>query len=161
MGKALSLAFVVVTLLAGAGSAVSNTTTARSTALVKTAAATGACPVPGQRVKTSSSPAIYVVDPDGRLYWIPNPDVYLNLFRTESGVVIYDNLFVDCYAGWGTLINGHLAKKSGDPAIYIWDAHLGGYRWITSPEVYDKYAFAPDKVTIVPAVSPIVADWHA
>jgi hypothetical protein len=159
MGKALSLAFIVVALLAGAGSAFSGTT-ARSAALVETAAAAGACPVPGQRVKTSSSPNIYVVDPDGRLYWIPNPDVYLNLFRTESGVVIFDNLFADCYAGWGTLSDGHLAKGSGD-AIYIWDGHLGGYRWITSPAVYDKYAFAQDKVRILPSISPVVADWHA
>ncbi|MGW4210400.1 hypothetical protein ACWEIJ_20595 [Lentzea sp. NPDC004789] len=159
MGKALSLAFVVVALLAGAGSAVSGTT-AGSAALVRTAAATGACPVPGQRVKTSSSPAIYVVDPDGRLYWIPSPDVYLSLFRTESGVVIYDNLFADCYTGWGTLSDGHLAKGPGD-AIYVWDGHLGGYRWITSPAVFNAYAFAPDKVRNLASVSPIVANnWH-
>lgn len=159
MRKALSLAFIITALLAGAGSAVS-ATTVQSAALVRTAASAGACPVPGQRVKTSASPAIYVVDPDGRLYWIPNPDVYLSLFRTESGVTIFDNLFTDCYGGFGTLSDGHLAKGSGD-AIYIWDGHLGGYRWITSPAVFDKYAFASDKVRMQATVSPIVADWHA
>ncbi|MFS8102797.1 hypothetical protein LFM09_37285 [Lentzea alba] len=158
MRKALSLAFIAAALLAGAGSAVSDST-ARSVALVETAAAAGTCPVPGQRVKTSSSPAIYVVDPDGRLYWIPSPEVYLSLFRPEAGVTIFDNLFADCYGGFGTLSKGHLAKASGD-AIYIWDGHLGGYRWITSPAVFDKYSFAPDKVTTVTSASPVVGEWR-
>jgi hypothetical protein len=159
MRKALSLAFIVAALLAGVGSGVSETTVP-SAAVVETSASAGACPVPGQRVKTSTSPAIYVVDPDGRLYWIPSPEVYLSLFRTESGVVIFDNLFADCYSGWGTLSDGHLAKASGD-AIYIWDGHLGGYRWITGPAVFDQYALAGDKVRMQASVSPIVADWHA
>lgn len=159
MRKALSLAFIVTALLTGVGSVVSDTAV-RSAAVVETSASAAACPVPGQRVKTSSAPAIYVVDPDGRLYWIPSPEVYLNLFRTESGVEIFDNLFVDCYSGWGTLGDGHLAKGAGD-AIYIWDGHLGGYRWINSPAVFDKYAFASGMVRNLASVSPVVADWHA
>ncbi|MFS8099250.1 hypothetical protein LFM09_19155, partial [Lentzea alba] len=134
MRNALAIAFAVAALLAGASTATADTT-ATAGAPVEASASAAACPVSGQRVKTSSSPAVYVVGPGRYLYWIPNETVYNNLFRTWAGIATYNNLFVDCYSSARTLTNGHLIKHPSFPHVYIWDGFLGHYRWITSAGV--------------------------
>lgn len=153
------LALAIVTSMAGAGTAAADTT-ARSGAPAEASASAAACPVPGQRVKTSSSPRIFVIDPDRYLYWIPNETVYNNVFRTWGGIATFDNLFVDCYRDWATLSNGRLVKTASSPRVYIWDGQLGVYRWITSGTVFDAYQFAWNKIITVSSVSPVGLSWH-
>lgn len=52
-----------------------------------------------------------------------------------------------------------LDKLSGTPGIYIYDYSYGGFRWITSQSVFDRYGFAASKIRAVSALGPIVANW--
>ena len=118
------------------------------------AAPAAACPVPGDRVRTSSSAALYVIDPEYDLNWIPSPAVYENVFDTYDGILTYNNLFSECYIGYYTLYDGHLAKTSSSANVYIYQDAVGGYRHIVSGPVFDKYDFAWAKIR-TQAVSPV------
>ncbi|GGU82716.1 hypothetical protein [Lentzea flava] len=165
---ALSLPLVVTTAqVAGAAPAPSASDVAkaldsRSFAAPRPTANAAACPQPGQRVKTSSSPAVYLVDPNYLLNWIPGETEYFNLWNSWSGIATYNNLFTECYSGYYTMRNAHLAKLSSGPAIYIWDAQIvsgGAYRWITSEAVFNKYAFAWSKVRTQSSIGPIAVNY--
>ncbi len=43
----------------------------------------------GLRLTAPNNPAVYVVDPQGFLRWIPDPPTYNNLFRDWGSVVIF------------------------------------------------------------------------
>lgn len=128
---------------------------------LRDSAPAAACPVPGQRVKTSSSSAaIYLIDPEYDLNWVPNATVYEDLFDTWNGVLVYSNLFSECYIGYFTLTNGHLAKTSSSAAVYIYQAAVGGYRWIVSGTVFDRYNFDWAEIR-TQSVSPISSlNWY-
>lgn len=127
-------------------------------------AVVAACPQPGQRVKTSTAPEVYLVDPDGGLNHLSDPTVYFNLWDTWDGIAVYDNLFTYCYSpdDYRMMSDAHLAKTSDSPRVYIWDATLqsgAAYRWITTPEIFDKYGFSWGKIRTQSSVSPINDDW--
>jgi hypothetical protein len=113
-----------------------------------------ACPQPGQRVKQSAFPQVYVVDPNYILRLIPNETVYFNLWDSWAGIVIYNDL-VACYPTYRSLNNAYLAKLTVSPEVYIWDAWYGYYRHITSATVFNKYAFSWGKIRSQTVVGPI------
>jgi hypothetical protein len=122
-----------------------------------------ACPVPGQRVTTPTSPQVYLIDPDFFINLIPNPTVYFNLWDSWSGIATFDDAtLIDCFPeGYFTMNNAHLAKTVSDPAVYIYDEPGGGYRWITSAAVFNMYAFSWSKIRAQASVSPISSlTWH-
>jgi hypothetical protein len=111
------------------------------------------CPVPGQRVKTSYSPEVYLVDPDWELYYIPG-NVYFNLWDSWSGIVVNNDLPY-CYAYAWVLSNAFLTKTASQPQVYIYDSTLGAYRWITTAEVFNKYGFSWGKIRTQAYIYPI------
>lgn len=122
---------------------------------LRDAAPAAACPVPGDRVKTTSSSAVYVIDPEYDLNWVPNRTVYENVFDTWDGILTFDNLFTECYAGYYTLTGGHLAKTASSANVYIYQAAVEGYRHVVSAAVFDKYDFAWAKIRVQASVSPV------
>jgi hypothetical protein len=117
-------------------------------------AAAAACPAPGERVRTSSSTRVFLIDPQRRLRWIPNETVYFSLWDSWAGIRTYNNLFVDCYRDWGELNNAHLAKIASAPYVFIWDSDYG-YRWIINESVFNRYAFSWGKIRTQGSVGPI------
>ena len=102
----------------------------------------------GLRLMHLTGPAIYLVNPEGLLQWIPNPDTYNNLFRDWNGVYRVD---IATMAIGTALSNGAvLAKGNTSNAVYL--VSNGKKRWITSPAVMDKYYFNWNHVYVVPQV---------
>jgi hypothetical protein len=129
------------------------------TATAAPLAQAAACPEPGQRVKTSWSPRVYLVDPERELLLIQNEENYLKLWDNWNGIRTYDNLLSECHpGGHDNVLNGHLAKTPNDPRVYIWDIDLG-YRWIVSGEVFNKYGFSWGKIHTIDSVSYRGPDW--
>lgn len=137
----LALALSLVAVNAGAASAAP---------AVSEAAGVAACPGPGSRVKAAGSPAIYLVDPNWRLRWIPNETVYYNLWETMDGIRTID--ISQCFSSFTNLNSAFLIKASNNPRTYIYDSDYGKYRWITSSEVFNKYAFSLQKIRVVPSI---------
>lgn len=119
-----------------------------------------ACPVSGQRVKTSTNDRVYLVDPQGFLNWMPLAS-YNQLWDNFNDIATYDNLLTECFDGYYTMNNAHLAKLPTSAPVYIFDSALrgGSYRWITSPEIFAKYGFSSSKITIKNPLGPIAEDW--
>lgn len=42
---------------------------------------------------------------------------------------------------------------------YVWDQYGGGYRWITSPAVVDKYGFSWGKIKTVSCICDTGPNW--
>jgi hypothetical protein len=99
--------------------------------------------VPGQRIKTPTSAAVYMVDPEGRRRLIPDRYTYEHFFRDWSGIITTaDALCV--YPGPALeLAFDFLAKSSSGPAVYFADAVGNSHqaRWIPSAAVFDRYHF--------------------
>lgn len=118
------------------------------------------CQQPGQRVKTSTAPAIYLIDPDDTANWIPSQSVYFSLWDTWGGVLtVTDATMSNCYAGYYTMTNGHLAMSDTSPRVYVYDINHGGYRWITSMAIFNKYQFAVTAIRIVVDIVPTSTDY--
>lgn len=142
---ALALSFVTVTAAA-----------ASAAPAVSEAVGVAACPGPGTRVKEAGNPAIYLVDPNWRLRWIPNETVYYNLWETMDGIRTID--IGQCFSSFTNLNHAFLVKPSTSAHTYIYDSDYGMYRWITSSSVFNKYAFSVRKIHTWPSVSPIAYD---
>ncbi|MER6162051.1 hypothetical protein ABT147_42285 [Streptomyces sp. NPDC001868] len=110
-----------------------------------------ACPGPGARVKTSTAPDVYLVDPEGFLRHIPSSTVYLQLYNNWSYTTISDSELYNCWPyadpGQYPLTNAYLVKTSSSPKIYIYDWGRDGYRWIINASTFEvKYGFSWGKV---------------
>ncbi|MCE7012040.1 hypothetical protein LWC34_55910 [Kibdelosporangium philippinense] len=114
-------------------------------------AAPAACPQPGQRIKTASSPAIYVVDPEFQLRSIQDEKTYFRLWDSWSYVIVDE--VESCFADPIPLLDAELVKEPGDPRVYIWDSHFG-FRHIIAPDVFAKYGFSWGKITERASVDP-------
>ncbi|WP_125728011.1 hypothetical protein [Kibdelosporangium aridum] len=148
MNKARRAGHAVLTAVAGMVLAL----TAPVAAQAATAeAAPAACPQPGQRVKTSSSPAIYLVDPDFQLRSIPDEATYFRLWDSWSYVI--NDSVLSCFTDPIPLYDAALVKEPGDPRVYIWDAYFG-FRHIVDGEVFTKYGFSWNKITERATVDP-------
>lgn len=102
----------------------------------------------GARLMPLVGPAIYLVNPEGYLQWIPNPATYNNLFRDWNGVQRTDIAGIS--AGPALSDGALLAKGSLSAAVYI--ISNGLKRWITSPDVMNKYYFSWNRVIVVPQI---------
>lgn len=103
----------------------------------------------GLRV-TSLQPGnpIYMVDPEGFLRKIPNPETYNNLFVNWSGIIQMD--LIDIAIGTPITDGAILAKRNIDGSVYI--VSNGMERPILSPEVMNKYNFNWAAIYLVPHV---------
>jgi hypothetical protein len=106
----------------------------------------------GVRMKLPNDPAIYLIDPDGYRRWIPDPETYNNMFRNWDGVIV--DIDVNDIAVASQLSHGALLIKASSSApVYL--LSNGIKRWITAPEVMDKYYFSWDRIYQMP---PAVVD---
>ncbi|WP_030598833.1 hypothetical protein [Streptomyces fulvoviolaceus] len=116
-----------------------------------------ACPVSGQRVKTATSSAVFLVGPSNRLYWITNEATYFRLWDSWNGIATVPDSALSCWEDSYPLTYSLLAKTSTSPRVYIWDDSYDDYRWITSEAVFNKYGFSWSKIitsSSVPAYGP-------
>lgn len=101
-----------------------------------------------------------MVGPDRELNWIPSEAAYFSVWDSGNGVIVDDRIMGGvCQNTWYELNNSHLAKTATSPAIYVWDYFGGGYRWIPSPEVFDKYGFSWTKVQTVACICDTGPNW--
>lgn len=93
----------------------------------------------GARIRCTCNEAIYLVDMDGSMRWIPDPTTYNNLFRDWNGV---DNVdAIDSGAVGTPLTSGaYLAQSPDAPQVYL--ITNGVKRWITSPAAMDQFYFS-------------------
>jgi hypothetical protein len=103
----------------------------------------------GRRVKGVNEPAIYLIDDDGTRRWITDPTTFNSLFRNWDGI----EEFADINAiDRGADINGAILAKDPNLApVFLID--LGHKRWITSPQVMDKFNFSWDTIWSIPDVA--------
>ncbi|MFA5331386.1 MAG: hypothetical protein WC342_03325 [Methanoregula sp.] len=102
----------------------------------------------GLRLTPLTGGQIYMVNPEGYLQWIPNPETYNNLFRDWNGVYRVDVATLPI----GTpLSNGAvLAQVQSSAAVYI--VTNNQKRWIMNSSVMDKYNFNWKTIYVVPQV---------
>lgn len=99
---------------------------------------------PGDRVSTSW--AIFMVSPEGNLYWIPDEKTYYNLWAGTAGVrPVADDVVYAC-PNWFSMWGAHLAQEWVSGPVYIYDDVFGAYRWIVDLEVFTRYGFAAEKM---------------
>ena len=158
VGLALVLAATVPS-----GASPTATDDSKSAQAARTSSVAAACPVSGQRVKTSTSDRVYVIDPQGFINWVPLAS-YNGLWDNFNNIDTYNNLFTECYSTGDvfTMNGAHLAKTSNNPAVYIWDSAIvvgGAFRWITSPAIFAKYRFSSSKILTLTSISPITNDF--
>jgi hypothetical protein len=106
----------------------------------------------GLRLKLPNQLSIYVVDAEGFRRLIPNPTTYNNLFRGWDGVIV--DIDVAEVSERVALIDGAvLMRGDQSAAFFILDRDESGVmvkRWITTPDMFDKYYFDWKKVVVVP-----------
>lgn len=160
IGLSLVLGSAVSAAAAPTGSTLRPATGQKSLSSVHPTRTAAACPQPGQRVKSTASPNVYVIDPDYLLNHIPSEAVYFNLWDSWAGIsTVSESTLVECFGVYYTMNNAHLAKTSSSPAVYIYDSGGGGYRWITSEAVFNKYGFSWGKIKTLSSISPI-SSWN-
>jgi hypothetical protein len=120
-----------------------------------------ACPVQGDRVKSSDGDEVYLIGTFDEVFLIPNATVYLQLWDSWSGVKVNDGLPFCFPGGYYELTNGHLLKSFTDPKVYLWDSSRAHYRWIVNADVFAiKYGFSWSKIISASEVNPIhFWDW--
>ncbi|HEU5470177.1 MAG TPA: hypothetical protein VFV67_05950 [Actinophytocola sp.] len=111
--------------------------------------------VPGTRVKSPNSARVYLVDPNGYRRWIVS-GYYFDLFGSWNGIEV--DPYLQCMLQGPDLKTfdldnplvmdrgSYLAKEIDDPAVYLLDGDQA--RWITTPQVFDKYHFDARKIVI-------------
>ncbi|PRY34788.1 hypothetical protein [Umezawaea tangerina] len=123
--------------------------------------AAAVCPRPGQRVKTSTAPNVYLVNPERRLLLLPDEATYFALWDSWEGIVVDDRV-ADCYSHYDIFDGPHLVRQNGGVNVYIWDNSPGSYRLIPSLEVFEQYGFAWSRVKATPynEIHPVsYRDW--
>ena len=103
----------------------------------------------GMRVKGVNDPPIYLIDNDGTRRWVTDPTTFNSLFRNWNGI----EEFADINAiDRGPDIHGAILAKDPNlaPVFLIDNGHK---RWITSPQVMDKFNFSWDTIWKIPDVA--------
>jgi hypothetical protein len=102
----------------------------------------------GFRLKSPASPYIYLID-EGHRRCIPDPETYNNLFRDWGGIIVDINV-IEILEGPPISHGAILSKPYNTGPVYLVDK--GVKRFITSPEVMDKYHFAWNRIYVVPSI---------
>ena len=87
---------------------------------------------------------------DKTLRHIPDINTFYNLFATFENV---DEQFVDVYPKGAPLLSGALLiRADGEQPVYLIDQEFGRTvkRWISSPDVFNRYGFQWEKVVVMP-----------
>ncbi len=84
---------------------------------------------------------IYVVNANGSKRALPNSEI-LSLYGKESEIVVFDDSKLA-----DILPDNILVKSKNKPEIYF--LTQGIKRWITAPDVFEKYKFSWDEVEII------------
>jgi hypothetical protein len=138
----LALALVAGSSLVTAGGATAAAGPGRDSA--------AACPGKGTRFVTGSGPEVYLVGPShnpgvARLYRVLDPAGYFALWASWDGIATLPGV-LNCWSASYPLLDVHLVKAPGNPAVYIWDVNEG-FRWIVNWETFtNKYHFDPAKI---------------
>jgi hypothetical protein len=102
----------------------------------------------GRRLQQVGDSAVYLVM-DGMRHFIPDADTYTNLFRSWDGISQVTDL--QRISTGDQLSSGAILARAGnDNKVYLISS--GVKRFITSPQVMDKYYFNWDKVISLPTV---------
>lgn len=97
----------------------------------------------GARVKSGAS--IYLID-DGMARHIPDPQTYNRLFRAWDQ---YADLNLSSFrVGPSISSRAFLMRADGRPEVYF--VEYGTKRWISTPQVMERYYFNWDAVRVVP-----------
>lgn len=102
----------------------------------------------GLRLTPLKGGPVYLVNPEGYLQLIPNPQTYNNLFRDWNNIIKAD--LINIAVGSPLTDGAVLAKADNSGAIYL--VSNGMKRWINSAATMDKYYFNWDTVLTVPHV---------
>ncbi|UWE10006.1 hypothetical protein [Actinacidiphila bryophytorum] len=135
------------------------------TATSGTASAAAACPAQGHRIKTSGDATVYLIGPSNVMYRFEDTVEYFALYNSYSGIMtVSDDAYFACLDqqpddGPWPLPYAELDKVSGTPKVYFYDAYHGGWRWITSQSVFDRYGFAASKIEPTPSVDRVDKNW--
>jgi hypothetical protein len=100
----------------------------------------------GLRIKNSVGAAVWLVL-NGTKRLIPDAKTYNDIFRNWDKIVISDYL-VDQIPSGNSLSSGTVLIKSSSPLVCL--ATNGQKLPIPSPEVFDKYYFAWNKIQTIP-----------
>lgn len=93
--------------------------------------------VPGSRVKTAASKAVYYCGADGKRYVFPNDKTYYTWFANFNGVTTLtdEQLAALPLGGNVTYRPGvKMVKIQSDPKVYAVDRG-GTLRWVQTPEI--------------------------
>src|SRR5689334_20788439 len=75
------------------------------------------CWATGTRIKSPSSPTVYLIGPGGIWYPIANETTYFNLFDSWSGLTVSSDF--NCFDTSNGVLNGaYLVKKSNRPEVF-------------------------------------------
>lgn len=102
----------------------------------------------GLRLTPLKGGPVYLVNPEGYLQLIPNPQTYNNLFRDWNNVIKED--LINIAMGAPLTDGAVLAKADNSDAVYI--VTNGVKRWVTGPGSMDKYYFKWEAILTVPHV---------
>ncbi len=102
----------------------------------------------GLRLTPLTGGPIYLVNPEGLLQWIPNPNTYNNLFRDWNGVYRVDTATMPI----GTALSDGAILVKGNASAAVYLVSNSRKRWITSPAAMDKYYFNWNHVYVVPQI---------
>ncbi|OAL51540.1 hypothetical protein IQ07DRAFT_598401 [Pyrenochaeta sp. DS3sAY3a] len=108
----------------------------------------------GKHIKGDSNDAIYLVL-DGKLRHVANPAVWEALFGTgEWKFQVVPQALVDNFSKGAAIDQTTpLIKGDGDP-VYLIDEKKK--RWISSPDVFNRYGFSWDTIKSVGSVSDLI-----
>ena len=91
---------------------------------------------PGARVQAPDEAALYLIDSDGTRRWVPDPQTMVNLY---GGVPAIIQRPVSGITAGPELTSGAYLAADGDKEYLVTN---GEKRWITSPDVFNQFAFA-------------------
>jgi hypothetical protein len=102
----------------------------------------------GLRLQVPASAPIYMVDM-GKIRWIPSPQVYDQLFRDSNGI-IQDIDTCEIEKGDPIPETAMLFRCIDSPKVFLLDGQFPHQtkRWITSPDVMNRYNFDWNKITV-------------
>lgn len=102
----------------------------------------------GLRLILPGTAPVYLVDM-GEKRWIPNPQVYNQLFRDWNGI-IQDIDILEITTGTTIPVTAILFRCFNSPKVFLLDGEPPHQikRWITSPAVMDRYNFDWNKIHV-------------